>query len=181
MKIKFEDYKKVKDMIDYINNIDPEYWKMVDIADWKKVIEGYLNGSKYVNSDSDINHRDFFEQAQGRIYTKYDYDKILYFEDISHKLSMKLYDYFQSVWLDDKYDSFMPSDDGYTDLISSVVGLGKDFLIKCVKNADEFVEIARKEFYIENFFYLFSQSEKDYNEIRSKYDPLWGDTRKYNL
>jgi len=60
----------------------------------------------------------------------------------------------------------MPSDDGYWDLLSSIIGFGKKFVIKCINNKMEFVEVAEKDNYIENFSYLFQISEKEYNEIK---------------
>ena len=159
-----------------VNIVSSEFWRMVKIANWKLVIEGFRS-----HPTIDQTHRDFYKDAQKRIYTKYDFNKIEEFDDECHEICQQLYDYFYDIWLDEKYNDVMPSDDGYTDLISSVVGLGKRFVTAIINDTDKFVKMAKNNYYAENFTYLFIVDENEYSEIRAEADPLWGDARKYNI
>jgi len=159
-----------------VNSVSPEFWKMIEIADWKSVIEGYRKHPTIDNT-----HKDFFNDAQKRIIVKYEFSEIKQFEKECHKIYIQLYRYFESTWLDDKYGKYMPSDDGYGDMLSSVIGLGKKFVINCINDVNLFINMAKDDYYAENFTYLFFIDEEDYVEIRSEADPLWGAARKYNL
>lgn len=168
----FEDLRKKPDL----DIFDPEFWKMVKIADWKSVIEGYKK-----HPIIDKKHKDFYRDAQKRIYTKYNFEQIQNFGDDCHMIYQQLYEYFKPIWLSDTYNNVMPSDDGYWDLLSSMVGLGKKFTQKCIDNDYYFVKMAKDDFYVENFSYLFNINEDEYDEIRAEADPLWGAAKKYNV
>lgn len=173
MIILFEKYKNKPD----VNTVSPEFWKMVRIADWAKVIKT----SKVYGSSSKLDY--VWEQAQKRIFLKYEYDDIVSFSQYYHTFYILLYDYFQPIWLSKKYNSFMPSDDGYSDLLSSIIGMGKTFVKSCIDDTNKFIEVARNEDYVENFGYILDISENEYWDIIEKYDP--NNTRvvakKYNL
>lgn len=156
----FENFKNKPD----VNSLSPEFWKMVRLANWKGAIQHW-------------------DRMKFRIYSKYDYEKIQEFKNEFDQIYMQLYDYFQDIWLDDRYNRFMPSDDGYTDLISSIIGMGKTFTKNCIDDTNKFVEMAKKDNYIENFGYLFFDSEDEYLNIIQKYDPnnIKVAIRKYNL
>jgi hypothetical protein len=169
-KFKIFENKEIKPNV---NSVSPEFWKMVKIADWKSVIKGY-----HEHPTIDQTHRDFFKNAQARIYTKYDFYQIKQFDAECYLIYQQLYDYFKPIWLDDKYNDYMPSDDGYSDLISSIIGLGKTFTNSCVNDTNKFLKMAKDDYYVENFTYLFEIDENEYAEIRSDSDPLWGAARK---
>jgi hypothetical protein len=171
----YEKLSQHRSKIPNLDIVDPEFWKMVKIVDWKSVIEGY---------EKNIPHnekRDFYKDAQKRLCSNYEFEQIKKLEIECHKIYTQVYNYFESIWLDDKYSKIMPSDDGYTDLISSMVGLGKKFIQKCIDNDYYFIKMAKDDFYVENFTYLFYVDYKEYSEIRAEADPLWGAAQKYNL
>lgn len=171
----FENYiKKQKPDVESVN---PELWKMIKIADWDKVIKGY---KKHPILGSNL-RKDFFKQSQFRIYSKYSFQEIHNFYIEYHNFYMQVYHYFEDIWLDPKYSDIMPSDDGYTDLISSVIGKGKEFTKKCIDNTDIFIKTAKNDDYVENFGYMLQIDENDYWEIRTLFDPLIRDTRKFNI
>lgn len=168
----FEDLRKKPDL----DIVGSEFWKMVKIVDWKSVIEGY---KKHLTIDE--KYRDFYKDAQKRLYSKYEFDQIENFGDVCHMIYQQLYEYFEPIWLSDSYNDVMPSDDGYFDLLSSMIGLGKKFTQKCIDNDYYFVKMAKDDFYVENFKYLFDVDEKEYDEIRAEADPVWGAVKKYNV
>ena len=165
----FEKYSNKPD----VNLVSSEFWKMVLIANWKNVIHDYEHDP--------IDRGKYLENAKAKIYLKYDYEQIKLFYIEYHNFYMKLYEYFEPLWLNKKYSFFMPSDDGYTDLISSIIGRGKNFTKLCIDSQEIFLKTAKNEDYIENFGYLLQVDENEYSEVRSKYDPLFRDTIKYNL
>jgi hypothetical protein len=156
--------------------VSDEFWKMVRIANWNAVIKGYKN-NPIINKA----HRDFFKQAQNRIYSKYSYNDIRKFGKECHHMEAKLHEYFEDIWLDEKYGDIMPSDDGYDDLISSVVGKGKNFVKKILETPKIFLQMAKDDDYVESFHYLFIIDEEEYHEIKSEFDPIYKNSRKYNL
>jgi hypothetical protein len=156
---------------DITDMVSDEFWTMVDIVDWGAVIKGYRKSPTY--------HQDYVnwnDQAKGRLYVNYPYDKVKNFKHEYLKIYYELYDKF------DGLDCGV-SDDGYTDLISSVVGKGKEWVKKCIENPNLVENMGRQDKYMENFGYLFSVSKEDYWKILDKYYP--NDTRvvarKYNL
>jgi len=77
----------------------------------------------------------------------------------------------------------MPSDDGYSDLLSTIVGMGKRFTEMCIEDTDKFIEVAEKDDFIENFGYLLQIDEDEYWEIIQKFDPnnIRLAAKKYNV
>lgn len=157
-----------------VNSVSPEFWKMVEIADWKQVID-----SQKLHTKIDQEYRDFTNDAKLRIYSVYTYPEIKNFHSECTKIYHQLYDYFESTWLDKQYD-FMPSDDGYWDLLSSMIGLGKEFTQKCIDDKNNFIKLAKDDYYAENFSYILNPDKEDYNYIINQY-PLDKNVKKYNL
>lgn len=158
-----------------VNVASQEFWKMVTLVNWKDVI----NSSK--KTKTGYKSEEAFNNAEKRLVTNYEYTQIEKFEHDYRLIFNSLADYFEDIWLDDKYRTFMPSDDGYSDVISSIVGKGKWFTKKCIENTEEFIDMIKNDDYVENFGYLFQMNESQYIETRSKYDPLFRDMYKYNL
>lgn len=180
MIIKFDDFKNDDLQMPYpefnTDVVSDEFWKMVRIANWNAVIKGYAE-----NPIVDNTHHDFFKKAQNRIYSKYSYLEIKKFNEEFKYIYNELHDYFEDIWLSDKYGDIMPSDDGYDDLMSSIVGKGKSFVKKCLENAKIVLQMAKDSNYVESFSYLFNINEDEYHKIREEFDPLYKQMRKYNL
>ena len=169
----FENYRKKPDL----NSVSPEFWKMVKIANWNVVMKGYKN-NPIVRQD----RLDFYKKAQNRIYSKYTFKEIEKFNGEYHVIYTQVYDFFSNIWLDDKYASITVSDDGYSDLISSVVGKGKTWVDKSINNVENFVQMMKNRDYVENFGYLFQVDEDEYNQILDEFaTPLQRKIKKYNL
>jgi len=164
------------EQLNITTSVSPNFWEMVEIADWKSVIEGYRD-----NPTINDTHRDFYKKAQERVYLRYDYPQIKKFETECRLLYNLLQEYFKPVWLDEANNAVMPSDDGYWDLVCSVIGLGEKFVESCINNTDLFVDMAKNDYYAENFYYLLQIGEKKYVEIRSSIDPYYNDMKKYNV
>ena len=79
-------FEKFEDRPD-VSLLSNEFWKMTEIADWKSVIEGYND-----NPSIDQTHKDFYVQAQSRIYSTYDYSQIKGFFEEWNSFYLKLYD-----------------------------------------------------------------------------------------
>lgn len=159
-----------------VDSVSPEFWEMVKIADWNKVIKGYKE-NPIINDE----HKSFFKQAQNRIYSRYSYEDILKFKKEYNNIYYQLYDYFDKLMNDEKYSQDMPSLDGYSDLLSSVIGKGKKWTETCIDNTGFFIQMSIDEDYEENFSYLLNISKQDYNEVTEEFNPILKDTRKYNV
>lgn len=68
------------------------------------------------------------------------------------------YNRFKKLWLSEG-EPLGVSDDGYTDLISSVVGLGKNFYYSITDEG--LINMANDNYYRENFGYLFHSLDRD--------------------
>lgn len=153
-----------------VNFVSDNFWKMVDVADWNSVIEGY-NNSPIINEK----HRNFFRDAQLRLYSVYSLKELKDFYNEYDKIYYPLYNYF-----DDEKIKNLVSDDGYSDLVSSIIGKGKIFTENCIKNKKLIMGMAENNDFAENFEYLLMQSEKDYYYIKNEY-PFEKEKNKYNL
>jgi len=168
----FEKFENTPD----VNSVSDKFWEMVEVANWNAVVKGY-KGNPIVRED----RQDFYKQAQNRIYSKYTFKEIENFNNEYHKIYTQVYNYFEPIWLDEKYSDVMPSDDGYTDLISSLIGKGKKYTKICIEHTGFFIQMARDDDYVENFGYILNVDEDEYWEIKEEFDPLLKDVRKYNL
>lgn len=176
----FDEYYREPDL----NSVSKEFWKMTTVSNWKKVIIDYRkiqNDFSIPNNEKDKKCKEIKDLAAARIYKKYSFEEIQIFRHEFHKIYSQLYDFFRPIWLSDK-NNYGPSDDGYWDLLSSMIGCGKRYTKKCIIEPWKyFIEMAKEHKYVENFSYLLKVNKKEYTEIRSKYDPLFRDTYRYNL
>ena len=145
---KYESYSKdmLKDII-LEQCDDPKFWGVVDAINWQKLIKGSWKNVAY--------HQDQYVEKGKEILLTFDVETVQYVEDKYNKLYDNLSKYFQSIWLSDS-NREGPSDDGYTDLMSSMVGFGKDFVIAALNSPRSvFMDMATNDKYAENFGYIF--------------------------
>jgi len=172
---------KVNELLD---GISPDFWKMVNTAKWWLVINA---GREFYNKvDTQGIKKEAEKRCKARIYTNYEYERVKHFHDEMHILYKRLHEYFKPYWLGEKKlpgyrDGYSVSDDGYWDLLSSVIGKGKLWVIKCIKDPSLPAEMVKTHNYAENFSYLLNVDKNDYDEIRFEFDPLYRETEKYNL
>lgn len=168
----FEDFENSPMIKPDVNSVSNEFWKMVEIANWNAVIKGYSD-----NPIINAQHRDFYKDAQLRIYSKYSLEEIKKFHDEYDIIYEQLYDYFHKNFLKGKLNVH---EDGYSDLLSSLIGKGKKFTNTCIEHPKFFNQMGMDDDYAENFVYLLNVGEKEYFNIKNVY-PLERDTKKYNL
>jgi hypothetical protein len=171
---KFATYKDKPD----VNKLSPEFWKMTRVANWNLTIKQYLKDRPAANLFSGDN---YYELAQFRIYSKYEFEQIREFYIEYHEFYLKLYDYFFDLWSSPAHHYIMPSDDEYLDMISSIIGRGKTFTKKCINDPQLFINMAQNDDYIQNFGDILSVDRNEYDNVKAKYDPYFNDIRKYNL
>ena len=157
-----------------------EFWKMTTVVNWKKVIVDYckIKDEKFFNNTKENNEKrnKVKELAKKRLVLNYEYSEMKKLHKEYQKIYNQLYNYFNDLDLD-----LGVSDDGYWDLLSSVIGSGKRFTKKCINDPKVLVDMAKNYKYVENFEYVINMDENDYNVIRDKYDPFYRDVRKYNM
>jgi hypothetical protein len=146
-------FKKIRDrkrdrIIADINKSDL-LWELADLIDWRSL-------PKRINK----------EQLVSKMKKKFDTEQILKIKKEYKSLEDQLKDYFQMVWLDDNFPWL--SDDSYWDVISTIIGNGKEFCLKAVNDDDVFYDMAKNDEYKENFSYLFSDYLKE-NKLSIKY------------
>lgn len=169
--IKYLENKSTYDVIEYISN---DFWKMTEIANWQDFITEMKN--------PDTIYSEELEKVQGRVFKELEYSEIKIFQ----KEYEILYDYLFTIFyqthpLDENGKKIYIGDDAYTDLISSIIAFGKDFIKKAIKNKNIIKDMILKENYYENFIYILRINKEKYHNIRCKYDPVYRDTSKYNL
>ena len=159
-----------------ISKISEDFWKMVEVAEWKKVIDGYID-----NPIIDEKHKNVFKKCQFRIYDKFSYREIIKFKKEYNIVYLYLLGFYQNK-LDDVYPNIkIGYSDRHIDLISSIIGLGKNFVKRSLDNPEIFVRMLENDYYAENFVYILDISEKEYWDIRIEFDPLLRDSIKYNI
>lgn len=155
-----------------VNSVSKEFWKMTTVANWKLVVAKYHKNSMM----SHLIYKDLLLGAKKRICKKYTYDEFMAFEKDYQKIYYQLYDDFEDI-----SESGYVGDDGYGDLLASIIGCGKMFTKKCIYDHKLVLEIAKKNGYVEGFQYLFNISKNEFDEIKKQVDPLFRDTTKYNV
>ena len=160
----FEGFKKIPN----VNSVTPEFWEMVDVADWNSFIE------KYNDETRTIQYKDILNDARYRLYIKYSFDELNEFAMEYNKIYEQFRNYFKSIWIDNN----LMSEDSYSDLISSIIGRGKEFAKNIILNTEVFMRMAKTEDYAENFCYLFSVNKREYDKIL---EPMYKDISKLNL
>lgn len=146
-----------------------DFWKLVDFINWRALtIKGRDDYSEYMEKAKQ-KLRDFIK-------IKIRKDKLKKINNPGYSaINIHEYDifYFKLLTISNKffYDCFLDknkiisiSDDGYWDLRSSVIGYGKDFLIKCINDKQIFIDLANQHDYYENFGYIFDIKYKNYDE-----------------
>ena len=169
----FKLYEKNQNKPD-VNSLSPKFWEMVRIMNWNFLI-------KYYTTHLFNDKFNFIEKAESRIYIKYTYDEIKQFDNEYHIFYSKLYDYFRIKICGKNIN--IPSDDGYSDLLSSIIGKGKTFAKKCINDVDVFIKMIIDNDYMENFGYFLHTDEDYYWFIIEKYYPTHYRViaKKYNL
>ena len=158
-----------------LNSVSDEFWKMVDIADWNAVIKGYSE-----NPIIDDEHRNFLNEAKFRVYNKYTFNQVQEFHKEYQNIYYKIYEYFELYFMDGEHGVSLGGD-SYTDLMSSVIGKGKDFLTRCIEDYELVTQMAKNNDYAENFEYIFMVSEKEYIDIKVLFDPFFKAKRRYRF
>jgi hypothetical protein len=154
-----------------LNNYSEDLFRLIQIADWQQVINK--------NNNRELKEIEI-EKMKGRIFKKFEYEDFINLSTEYLKLEKELKKYFTSLWLSQD-NPLNVSDDGYWDLISSIIGKGKIFINDCINDKNILIDMAKKENYSENFSYIWQTTYKEYVNIRSKYDPLYKDINKFNL
>ena len=158
-----------------VNSVSKDFWKMVTVTNWKSVIKVKKN---YLlpNNERDMS----MKKAKGRLYTKYTFEEMHNFDNEYYIIYEQLYNWFMPITQDNRF-KFSLTDDGYSDLLSSIIGKGKKFVKECILDTKLFVEMAKNRDYVENFEYLLRPEREEYIRIKEEFDPLFKDMNKYNL
>lgn len=179
-KLDYSDVERAKNPStpELLSGISPEFWKMCIKSKW---------GSTIINCKSDqSNNKEEKDKAAGRVYTNYSFQEVRKFNDEFNILYKKLYEYFKPYWLGEVSGfkgGFGVSDDGYWDLLSSIIGKGKVWTIKCIRNPKLPVLMVINDEYLENFQYILNVGENEYYRIQNWYMEILfnDDLKKYNL
>jgi len=144
-----------------MNNIDKKFWEFVDFVNWMEISKVKLDFDKLV-LDSIANK-----------YTYAEFDKFRY---IARKYNNELRTNLRDIWLS-KRNKYGPSDDGYSDLCSSIIGKGETFcklMISCdVENYEkEYLKMAKDRDYFENFMYIFQFNDEELYKESSRIEKL---------
>ena len=140
--------------------IEDKFWEFVDRVNWQS----------YIGFNGRLNFDKLFLENTAPFYS---FDECISFKQIYESLYDSFYLKFKSTWLSDEYD-FMPSDDGYTDLISSIVGKGKTFCDNITE--DDFIKMAQNHDYRENFGYIFHRLDR--KELKEEYISIYKQYRR---
>jgi hypothetical protein len=144
-----------------------DFWKFVDLVEWGKCTETY-----------DVHEFYDIKNVMKRVAPHYNFEKFKQFQKEYQKLYHFISDKFYEVDLE-------VSDDGFTDLMSSVIGFGKKHFMKIIMD-ESFKKLKkmRHEYnYCENFGYVFHilyDIESDYEpskieaeKIRDKWNKIY--------
>jgi len=160
----FEGFKKIPN----VNSVSPEFWEMIEYADWNSFIKIYNDENRTKM------YKDILDEERYKLYIKYSFDEIKNFYKEYVRLYHQFWIYFKSLWIEKQ----LMSEDSYSDLISSIIGRGKIFAKNIILNTEVFLQMARNEDYAENFGYLFTVSKSEYDKIL---EPMYKDISKLNL
>ena len=139
-----------KEILDKIDN--SIFWEIVNIIDWRMVMgeKSEITKERLYDAIKQVERKEKLNKIDGRDYIKIEISYLKeYYDDILSLLEV----YFKPVWLSDDCDG--PSDDGYWDLRSSIIGFGQDFLIRSLGDDKLFLDMAKHHHYAENFGYIF--------------------------
>lgn len=171
---KYKKYLENKSTYDVVEHISNNFWKMTEVADWQDFIIQMKKPETIFSEE--------LEKVQGRIFKNFDHSEIKIFQkeyDILYNYLFTIF--YQTHPVDENGKKIYIGDDSYTDLISSIIAFGKDFIEKAIKNKNIIKDMILKENYYENFLYILRVGKEKYHTIRCKYDPIYCDASKYNL
>lgn len=163
-----ENLRSIEDrekFIIFINEND-DFWKMVDYINWYNLTDFGRNDNHHeYMSNTKIKLKKFIEikvrkQKINKIKrciqnNNLNFDKnelIKEYHSIYQVLLRSTYDIFKDEFISGKLNV---SDDGYWDLRSSLIGYGKDFLLKSLGNKQMVIDISVNRNFRENFGYIF--------------------------
>jgi hypothetical protein len=117
-----------------------QFWKVVKLVNW----DGQCKEDKIEDLHEDL--KDFCLQEGISL------DK---FQDYLHKFETKLWNLIADKNLNQwKYKRDFISDDGMSDCISHIIGLGKEEYEKCLSNPDEIMKRYDSQNFVEKFSYI---------------------------
>lgn len=161
-------------LYDALEYTSDKFWKMTEVADWQDFIIQMKKPETKFSEE--------LEKVQGRIFKNFEHSEIKIFK----KEYDILYDYLFTIFyqthpVDENGKKIYIGDDAYTDLISSIIAFGKDFIKNAIMDKNIIKDMILKENYYENFSYILRVGKENYHNIRCKYDPIYRDASKYNL
>ena len=137
-----------------MENIEDRFWEMVDQVNW-------IRNPIYNNSE---------ELVLKYISPNFSWEEYIQFSELYKKyygeLSRSLFNHWISL------SEYSVSDDGYTDVISSMIGSGKNFYYSSFSSIDLFINMIKSNNYRENFGYLFHYNyfnKRTKDEFKNKY------------
>ena len=172
----FEAYKNSK-VDELLDGISPEFWKMVRIANWDEAITNCKDMSLYGKKC-----QKYKDMPAGRIYITYTFEQVYEFNkefDILYKRLWKYFFPYSDGQVKGFRDGYNVGDDSYWDLLSSVIGKGENWVIKCIKDPKLPAKMVKEDDYLENFQYMLNCHKQDYDRIKAWYIKI--ELKKYNL
>ena len=128
-------------VLDTLNDKDNDFfWNLVEFVNW----------SEFINNKDKIDFDDLREKVET------EFGDINEYHRVYELLKRNLTEYFEPVVLNDETES-QTGDDGYIDLISSIIGKGKDFIGEILKDDDILINMVKNKGYRENFGYIFNK------------------------
>ncbi len=98
-----------------------------------------------------LERREKLNKVEKRSFNKIDIKELgQYYKKLLNLLKY----YFEPVWLSDVVSG--PSDDGYWDIRSSIIGFGKEFFLDSLEDDQLFIDMCIHHDYAENFGYIFN-------------------------
>ena len=147
-------------IIEFANNND-DFWKMVNFINWEELT--YKGRNDYNNYMPAAIER--YQQYLNILIRKEKLRKINSekYSESNEILSLQLETDYRLLlgYLDDYFLEYFQKnkigigDDGYWDLRSTIIGYGKEFVIKCVNDESIAADMAKNHIYYENFGYIF--------------------------
>lgn len=150
-------------ILEFADNND-DFWKMVNFIQWEELIkkgrtdyhtympEAKKRLQKYLNI---LIRKEKLRKINSEKYSENKEILSLQLETDYRLLLGYLDDYFVDYFRKNKIGI---GDDSYWDLRSTIIGYGKDFLIKCVNDESIAADMAKNHTYCENFGYIFAKN-----------------------
>ena len=151
---KTEDIDRGAVKIEILKIIDNRiFWKIVEKINWRTVMNERTEKTKerLYKAINQAERKAKIDKLENRKVERID---ILELKEYYFKLLKLLKYYFEPLWLSDACSG--PSDDGYWDLRSSIIGFGKEFLTESLNDDQLFIDMSQNHDYAENFGYIFN-------------------------